>query len=75
MFSDLKSMHERYNCKMRWETARKRGIESSAYAKLVDPPGNSYPCENRSGITEKCKMNWTSQTALASADMEKVITR
>jgi hypothetical protein len=60
---------------MRWETARKKGIESSVYAKLVDPPSNSYPCGNDSGGTEKCKTNWKSQTALTSADVEKVIAR
>jgi hypothetical protein len=75
MFSDLKSINERYSCKMRWETARKNGSESPVYAKLVDPPGNSYPCDNHSGGTEICRMNWKSQTALTSTDAERVITR
>ncbi|XP_023727597.1 uncharacterized protein LOC111875517 isoform X2 [Cryptotermes secundus] len=72
---DLKSTHDGYNCKMRWETTRKKGIESPVYAKLVDPPSNSYPFENHSGGVEICRMNWKSQTALTSTDMEKVITR
>lgn len=60
---------------MRWETTRKKGIESPVYAKLVDSRGNSYPCENHTGGTEICKMSWKSQTALTSTDVEKVITR
>jgi hypothetical protein len=60
-------MHERYNCKMRWETAGKKEN------KFGDLSGNSYPqYANHNKGTEICKVNWKSQPELTSADVGRI---
>jgi hypothetical protein len=74
-FSDWKTMHETYNPKMRWEIAKRRESNSSALGKLSELSGSSYPQANHNMDTEVKRMNFKSQTTVASAEMDKVVTR
>jgi hypothetical protein len=68
-------MHERYNPKMKWETARMKESKSSTHGKLDELSGGGCPRGNQERDTEVNGMNLKSQTSLLSAEMDKLVTR
>lgn len=62
-------MHERYNPKMRWETANRKEGVSSTSGKFGDLSGNHNADSEGNGI------NLKSQTIVETAETGQVVTR
>jgi hypothetical protein len=63
-------MHERYNPKMRWETTKRKGSNSSADGKLGDLSGRNHDMEK-----EKDEIYLKREITLEATEMDSVAKR